>query len=262
MGLMDINKELKGFKGLGVTLKHTPAQSKYLKRDLAAVEDETLWKEVSQLRDTAIVTFVEMGRRLTELQTRYSNNKKGDFQSRYTELGFKKMEVYTLIKKYSLYSEDVEGDTNLLLETQDNYIVRTADNISEAEIVEKIDKASQRTTEVLTTAPKETREKFYRGEINSAAEIKESSIAEKYDLNKTIDISKQKEQIKPGEIIKAAVIEEDRETERVKELTAELKDINSEINELLEAERKLKRLREQKAEIIEELSKARNLKLV
>ncbi len=89
------------------------------------------------------------------------------------------------------------------------------------------------------------RDKFYSGEITTAAEIKG-----------------ERKSITPGKTLKAAIIEDDRRSERVKELTKELKDIDNEITELLEAERKLKRLREQRAEVVEELSKINNLKLL
>lgn len=242
MGIMDINTELAGLKGKGVSLLHTPKQSKYLIRDISLAEDNTLWKELDELRGTAVITFKEMGRRFKELQSRYSKKGAGDFEKRYTELGFKKMEVYTLIKKYTLYSEDVMGETNLFItDTSQEEFVRTADKLPEAEIVEKIEAASQRTTDALITAPEDVRQKFYTGEITTTAEIKEA--------------------MKPGKIIKHEIIEDDRSKVRIEELTRELKDIDSEINELLEAERKLKRLREQRAEVVEELSKANNLKL-
>jgi hypothetical protein len=249
MGIMDINTELSGLKGKGISLLHTPKQSKYLARDISITEDNILWNELGELRRTTIIGFNEMGRRFKELQDRYSKRGSGDFEKRYTELGFKKMEVYTLIEKHNIYNEDISGETNLFItDSPQNEIVRSADKPTEAEIIEKIDGASQRTTHALAGASKETREKFYKGEITTAVEIKEA----------TLD----KAPIKPGKIIKPAIIEGDRGEIRVRELTKELKDIDNEINELLESERKIKRLREQRAEVVEELSKAKNLKLI
>ena len=256
MGLMDIHKELEAFKGLGVSLKHNPKQTKYLIRDLTTVKDDLLWNELSELRGTALLSFREMGRRLKELQFRYSKNGYGGFEKKYQELGLKKGEVYTLINKYDLYILDTSKEETIFLTNEiedkvineviegeiiDDLIVRGEDN-QNVEI--KLDRASQKIISELTKSPPEIREKFYTGEINTPAHIKEA-----------------RENFKAGEIIKPAIIEDDRRAKRIAELTKELKDIDSEIKELLEVERKLKRLREQRDEVIDELSKVNNLTL-
>jgi hypothetical protein len=272
-------------------------QKKHLTRDLSEITDDQLWKETVELRETAVITFIELGRRLKELQERHANRKNGNFAEKYTDLGFKKGEVYTLIKKYELYRED--NTTNILIGGESS----TENNVRTAEVItERIDGASQKVTDELSKAPPEIREKYYNGELNTANEIKEAmpdkefiefknnineiavkvlkwhelnkfteevktattyesihTLVEKYNLNRPTE---DKKVINPGEIIKPAIIEDDRGEIRVRELTKELKDIDSEINELLESERKIKRLREQRAEVVEELSKAKNLKLI
>lgn len=254
---MDINSDLEGFKALKVSLVHTPKQIKYLTRDLRDSDEDVLWNELKDLKGTAILSFREIGRRLKELQERYSKRGSGEFEKRYNELGFKKMEVYTFIKKYDLFLLDADTEESILLappektyppsvdipeEIEEADIVRTADK---PEIVsKKLESASQRVIGELEKSPQEVRDKFYSGEITTAAEIKS-----------------ERKSIVPGKTLKAAIIEDDRRSERVKELTKELKDIDKEITELLDAERKLKRLREQRAEVVEELSKVNNLKL-
>lgn len=257
MGLMNVNDELEGFKGLPVSLRHSPKQRKYLSRDITITDEKVLWSELGELKNTALISFREMGRRLKELHFRYSKNGNGDFEKRYTELGFKKMEVYTLMKKYDQYLLDAtkeslfltppetkeDNNNNDVLEGEivEGEIVRTADN---QKVEQRLDGASQRTVAELSKSPPEVREKFYSGEINSAPEIK-----------------KAREKFTAGKIIKPAVIKDDRRQARVEELSKELKDIDREIADLLEAERKLKSLREQRAEVVEELSKVNNLKL-
>ncbi len=257
MGIMDINSDLEGFKALKVSVVHTPKQIKYLTRDLTGSDEEILWKELIDLRGTAVLSFREIGRRLKELQERYSKRGSGDFEKRYSELGFKKMQVYTFIKKYDLYLLDAGTEESILLdppELKTSSTVNVPEEIEEAEIVRNADKskieerlgeASQKTVAELGKAPPEVREKFYSGDINTPTEVK-----------------KARESLVPGKTIKPAVIDDDRRAERVKELSKELKDIDSEIAELLEAERKLARLREQRNEVVEELSKVNNLKLI
>ncbi len=258
MGIMDINNDLEGFKALKVSLVHTPKQIKYLTRDLRDSDEDVLWNELKDLKGTAILSFREIGRRLKELQERYSKRGSGEFEKRYSELGFKKMEVYTFIKKYDLFLLDAGTEESILLDPPEKISPPSADipeEIEEADIVRTADKpeivnrklegASQRVIGELEKSPQEVRDKFYSGEITTATEIKT-----------------ERKSITPGRTLKAAVIEDDRKSERVKELTKELKDIDKEITELLEAERKLKRLREQRAEVVEELSKVNNLKLL
>ncbi|GLI57330.1 hypothetical protein PM10SUCC1_28440 [Propionigenium maris DSM 9537] len=257
MGVMDINSDLEGFKALKVSLVHTPKQIKYLTRDLTDSDENILWNELKHLRGTTILSFREIGRRLKELQERYSKKGSGEFEKRYSELGFKKMEVYTFIKKYDLFLLDAGTEESILLDPPEkttSSLVNEPEEIEEAEIVRTVDNpemigkklegASQRIIGELEKSPKEVRGKFYSGEITTATEIKN-----------------ERKIITPGKTLKAAVIEDDRRSERVKELTKELKDIDREITELLETERKLKRLREQRAEVVEELSKVNNLKL-
>ncbi len=260
---MDINSDLEGFKALKVSVGHTPKQVKYLTRDIIGSEDDVLWKELQDLRNTTILSFNEMGRRLKELQERYSKRGSGDFEKRYLELGFKKMEVYSLIRRHNLYLLDgAIEDTFLLTDKEDVKETPTLEfkdnekneEIEEAEIVRSADKggvvakkledASQRVITELDKSPQEIRKKFYSGEISSASEIK-----------------KARKNITPGKTLKPAIIKDDRRNERFTELTRELEDIDKEIKELLEAERKLKRLREQRLEVVEELSKVNNLKL-
>ena len=69
MGLIDMNSELGELKGLSISLKHTPKQRIYLIRDLTSVDNETLWKDLVDLRRNTIIGFKEIGRRLKELQT-------------------------------------------------------------------------------------------------------------------------------------------------------------------------------------------------
>lgn len=159
--MLDLKKELAGLKDKKLVISNisfSNEQMKMISKDLSESSEDEIWKEAEQLRDTFATSYMELGRRLCELQQRYSNNKNGSFQNRYQEKGFKKTQVETLVSKYLLFQE------------------RKSIGCSATDIImvaEKLEKASQRVTADLKKAPNEVKEQYYNGEIKGS-EIKDA----------------------------------------------------------------------------------------
>jgi len=154
--MLDLKKELAGLKDNKIPISNisfSNDQMKVISKDLAESSEDEIWKEAEKLRDTFATSYMELGRRLHELQQRYSNNKTGSFQKRYQEKGFKKTQVETLVSKYLLFQE------------------RKSIGCSATDIImvaEKLEEASQRVTAELKKAPDEVKEQYYRGEIKGS----------------------------------------------------------------------------------------------
>ena len=159
--MLDLKKELAGLKENKLVISNigfSKNQITFISRDLSKISEDEIWKETEELRDTFSISYIELGRRLYELQQRYAKNKTGSFQKRYQEKGFKKTQVETLVSKYQLFQESKSigcSATDIVM------------------IAEKLEQASQRVTADLKKAPNEIKEKFYNGEIKGA-EIKEA----------------------------------------------------------------------------------------
>jgi len=163
--MLNIKNELAGLKNnkaLTPILKLSKNQMSFISRELTNSSEDELWDETEQLRETFSLSFIELGRRLHELQQRYAKNKNGSFQKRSQEKGFKKTQVETLISKYLLFQE------------QKNIGCSATDIIL---IAEKIENTSQRVTAKLKKAPMEVKEKFFNGEIKGS-EIMDAEIIE------------------------------------------------------------------------------------
>jgi hypothetical protein len=159
--MLDLKKELAGLKenkSVISNISFSKSQMTFIYRDLSKISEDEIWKETEDLRDTFATSYIELGRRLYELQQRYANNKNGSFQKRYQEKGFKKTQVETLVSKYQLFQEKKS-------------IGCTATDI--VMIAEKLEEASQRVTSELKKAPHDIKEKFYKG-IIKGSEIKEA----------------------------------------------------------------------------------------
>ena len=159
--MLDLKKELAGLKENKPVISNigfSKNQITFISRDLSKISEDEIWKETEELRDTFSISYIELGRRLYELQQRYAKNKTGSFQKRYQEKGFKKTQVETLVSKYQLFQES----KNIGCSATDIVM-----------IAEKLEQASQRVTADLKKAPDEIKEKFYNGEIKGA-EIKEA----------------------------------------------------------------------------------------
>jgi len=177
--MLDLKKELAGLKennSVISSINFSKNQTTFIFRDLSKISEDEIWKETEQLRDIFATSYIELGRRLYELQQRYANNKNGSFQKRYQEKGFKKTQVETLMSKYQLFQE------------------KKSIGCSATEIVmvaEKLEEASQRVTLDLKKAPYEVKEKYYSGEIKGSEikeAIKNSEIEKVENLSKTEDI--------------------------------------------------------------------------
>lgn len=163
--MLNIGEELAGLKkknALIPVLKLSKNQMSFISREITKSSEDELWSETEQLREMFSLSFIELGRRLHELQQRYAKNKNGSFQKRYQEKGFKKTQVQTLISKYLLFQE------------QKN-IGRDATDI--ILIAEKIESASQKVTAKLKKTTPEVKEKFFNGEIKGT-EIMDAEVVE------------------------------------------------------------------------------------
>lgn len=163
--MLNISEELAGLKkknSLIPVLKLSKNQTSFISREITNSTEDELWSETEQLREMFSVSFIELGRRLHELQQRYAKNKNGSFQKRYQDKGFKKTQVETLITKYLVFQEKKDtgcSATDIIL------------------IAEKLENASQRVTAKLKKAPIEIKEKFFNGEIKDS-EIMDAEIIE------------------------------------------------------------------------------------
>lgn len=156
MGL-DKLKKLKKDKAVKTILSLSDKQKGIISRNLSEASEDELWAESGQLKDTFTITFIELGRRLAELQGRYSKKGTGSFQKKYIEKGFKKTEVETLISKYNLYDEQKLNGTNateLLF------------------VAEQLQEASQKTIAIIKKAPEEVKEMFFSGIVSAPSEVK------------------------------------------------------------------------------------------
>ena len=187
-------------------------QTNFLLRDLSEVNEEDLWEELTYIRNTLGIAWIEAGRRLKVLQDKYANHAKGEFEKKYTEKGLGKTEVYVYLKRYEMFLERKttyealnheeffisfnEQEENI---KNGNSVVSIGNNLNDD--IQKIGNASQKTINQLYKAPIEVKQKFYEGEISTANEIQKA--------------------IKEHEIIEAEIVIEEKvlvnEIKRVKD---------------------------------------------
>lgn len=213
MGLEKL-KGLKKGKIITTALSLSDKQTIFLRRELAEVSEDEIWKESSELKSTFTISFIELGRRLKELQERYAKNGNGNFQKTYIDKGFRKTEVQTLISKFEIYEEAKKFGRDA---TELNLI---ADSLQDA---------SQKTTAEIKKAPEEVKEMFYTGTIKSLKEIKEASEA----IIEAEIIEEPLKKIDIELVDKTALINEKKELrKRMAELTREMNDIADKLSNI------------------------------